>query len=35
MPERGDAMSAKLSVRLNFATHHLRAAIRDAITPML
>jgi hypothetical protein len=30
MPERGDAMSAKVSVRSNFATHHLRAAIRDA-----
>jgi hypothetical protein len=30
MPERGDAMSAKLSVRSNFAIHHLRAAIRDA-----
>jgi hypothetical protein len=30
MPERGDAMSATMSIRSNFATHHLRAAIRDA-----
>jgi hypothetical protein len=31
MPENADAFSAKLSVRSNFATHHLRAAILNAL----
>ena len=32
MPEAGDIFSATVSLRSNFAIHHLRVAIRDALS---
>jgi hypothetical protein len=31
VPEKGDKMSAKINLRSNFAIHHMRAAVRDAL----